>query len=76
MKMALFDNGKPDAFLLFIQNFNMTIESSGMLRAGEKIQYIHTLVRGEALHQLDMLYAEVESASPENLTSIILVLGM
>ena len=74
-KMALFDNGKPEEFLLFIKNFNMTLEASGMLNSGAKIQYLHTLVHGEVLRQFDTLSAEVGSATSEKLTSIILVLG-
>ena len=46
LKMALFDICKPDEFLLFIRNFNMTLEASGMLKAGVNIQYLCTLVHG------------------------------
>ena len=35
LKMALFDNGNLEEFLLFIKNFNMTIEASGMLWLAE-----------------------------------------
>ena len=46
LKMALFDNGEPEEFLLFIRNFNMTLETSGMLVAIAKIQHLLTLLRG------------------------------
>ena len=35
-KMSLFENGKPEEFLLFVRNFNMTLAASGTLEAGEK----------------------------------------
>ena len=31
-------NGKPEEFLLFVLNSNMTLEESGMLKSGAKIQ--------------------------------------
>ena len=38
LKMALFANGDPEEFLLFIRNFNMTPEASGTLKDGANIQ--------------------------------------
>ena len=73
--MALFDNGEPEEFLLFISNFNMTIKVSGTLNSGANIQYLRTLVRGWALIRFGTFYAEVGSATPEHLSSIILGLG-
>ena len=58
-KMALFYNGESEEFLLFIRNFNTTLEASGTLFSGVKIHYLRTLVRGEALHQLGAFSAEV-----------------
>ena len=69
-KMALSNNGEPEEFLLFIRNSNMNLKMPGALNAGAKIQYLCTLVRGEALHQFGTL-----SATSENLESIILGLG-
>ena len=37
-KMALFDNRDPEEFLLFIRNFNMTLEASVTLKYGANIQ--------------------------------------
>ena len=74
--MALYDNGDPEEFLLFIQNFNMALKASKTLKAGVNIQYLPTLVRGEALRQFDTSFSEVVSSSPENMTSNILGLGM
>ena len=49
-KMYFFDNSKPEEFLLFIHKFNMTIKALEIIKAGVNIQYLRTLVRGEALH--------------------------
>ena len=53
----------------------MTIEASGLLRAGMKIQYLRMMVRGELLCQFYMLSVEIGSLTPENFTSILLSLG-
>ena len=74
-KMALFGSDETEEFLLFVCNFQMTLEASRTLYDGLKIQYIHTLVRGEALKQLEMFSVEVGSTTTEKLNLIILVLG-
>ena len=53
----------------------MTLEASGTLKNIVKIQYLLTLVRGNALHYFDTLSAEIRSARPETLPSINLGLG-
>ena len=53
----------------------MNIESSGTLNSGANIQCFCTLVRGEELRQFYTFSDEVGSATPENLTSIILGFG-
>ena len=45
LKMALFDNGDSEEFLLFIRDFNMNIEASGTLMARTNIQYLHMILR-------------------------------
>ena len=70
-KMAFFYNGDREEFLLFVQNFNMNLATSGTLPMSEKIQYICTIVRGEALCQFDLLSADVEGAKLLNMRSII-----
>ena len=61
--MSLFDNGDPEELLLFIRNFNTTLEASVTLVDSKNIQYLRTLVHGEAFRQFDMLYAEVGSTT-------------
>ena len=58
--MALFENGYPEDFLLFMQNFNMTLAASAMLMKGAKNQDLCTIVCGEALRQFDSLPDDVE----------------
>ena len=74
-KMSLFDNLNTGEFLLFVSNFSMNLEASGNLVASTNIQYLLTLIIGEALHQYDMFPAKVGSTTSENLKSIILCLG-
>ena len=52
-KISLFENGDPEKFLLFVRYFNMTLTASGTLESGARIQYICTLVRGEALRHFE-----------------------
>ena len=69
--LSLFDNGKPEEFLLFVHNFNMTLAASGTLEAGTKIQYLRTLFHVEVLRQFDPLSADVESTKTLNIEDII-----
>ena len=48
-KVALFDNVDTEEFLLFVRNFNMTLEASVILTAGAKIQYLRIIVCGDDL---------------------------
>ena len=63
-KMALFENGNPEWFFLFVRNFNMTIKASVILETAKKVKYICTLVRGDALIQFDWMYSDVKSTNP------------
>ena len=59
--MYLFDHGNPEDFLLFIWNFQMTLEAIGTLETEVKVQYLRTLVCGKPLRQFDLLSADVEN---------------
>ena len=54
-KMALFGKGDPEEFLLFVQNFKMTLEALGKISANSNIQYLCTLLLGKSLRQFDTL---------------------
>ena len=62
--------------MLFISNFQMTLEPSVTLAAGAKIQYLCMLLCGKAISQIDTLFAEVGSTTLYHLKSIILGLSM
>ena len=70
-KMDLFHNSYLEEFLLLIYNFNMTLKASGTLETAAKVQYLRTLVRGEALHQFKAMSDEVEGTNPLTVEAII-----
>ena len=74
-KMALFDNGNPEKFLLFVRNFNMILKDSGTLEPAAKAWYFRMLVCGEELRQFDLLFAAVKIAKPLTVEANILGLG-
>ena len=55
---------------MFGHNFKRTLEASGTLQDAAKIQYLSTLVHGEALRQFDMLSDDFESSTPLTLEAI------
>ena len=74
--MALFDNGEPEEFFLFLQKFNITHAASGTLATGAKIKYLCTLFHGEALRQIESFSADVEGVNLLNAEAIILGLAL
>ena len=52
-------------------NFNMTLAASDTLAMGAKIQYICTIVCGEALRQFDLLSTDMEGANPLTVENFI-----
>ena len=59
--MSLFGHDKPEEFLLFVQNCNMTLEATGRKETEAKIQYLRTLVHGEALCRFNFLSSGMEN---------------
>ena len=57
---------------MFANSFKITLEASGTLQDAAKIQYLCTLVCGEALRQFDMLFTDFESSTPLTLEAIVL----
>ena len=45
--LAVFENSELEEFLLFVPNFNKTLEAKVVTSKSVHIQYIHTLLRGE-----------------------------
>ena len=59
--MYLFNHGKPEGLLLFLRNLQMTLEATGTLDTEAKVQYLCKLFHGEALHQFDLMSADVKN---------------
>ena len=59
--MSLFGHDEPEEFLLFVQNFNMTLAIIGTHEMDAKIQYLRMLVHGGALHQFNLLSSGMEN---------------
>ena len=66
LRISFFDNGNPEEFLLFLHNFNTILAATGTLETVTKIQYLRTLVCGEALHQFDLLSSDMEMSETLN----------
>ena len=74
-KMPLFDNKEPEEFLLFMWNLNMTLGASGTIKANVKLQYLRTLLCGEALPQFDILCDQVRIMIMAHFNQVIFGLG-
>ena len=74
-KMALFDNADLEEFLLFQWNCQFTIKASGIITAGEKIQFLHNLLRGEYLGEFKTLCGYIGDSNKTHLNQILLGLG-
>ena len=74
-KIELFDNKKKEELLLFMRNFKMMLYASGTLAENANIQYLRTVLFGEALRQFETLCAKFVSTTMENLNISILGLG-
>ena len=60
-RISLFDHGEPEEFLFFVRNFQMTLVATGALETEAKVQYLRTLVSGEALRQFDLVSSDAEN---------------
>ena len=45
-RMSLFDHGKPEEFLLFVRNFEISLSATGTLETVAKYRYLFTPFRG------------------------------
>ena len=75
-KIALFENGEPEEFLLFVCNFNMTLTASQMLKTAGKVQYLLMIIGGEALRQFYPMSSDMEGTNPLTAEAITLGLGV
>ena len=49
LKFQTFDNGKPEEFLHIMKEFKTATDGTGTTSTTRKTQFIHTMLRGEAL---------------------------
>ena len=61
--------------MIFIWNFQTTLEALGTLAASANIYYMYTLLRGVDLRQPNTFYVEVVSKTIPHVQNIILGLG-
>ena len=62
LKMATFDNGQPEKFLVLTRNSNIEINGTGTIPVAGQINYLHMMLPGDYLWEFDKL------ASHNNLT--------
>ena len=60
-RKSLFDHVALEKFLLIVQNFQISLAATGMLEMEAKIQYLCTLLCGEALCQFDLVSADAKN---------------
>ena len=51
-----FENGEPEEFLLFIQDFKNNLKATGVMSASRRVQYLHTLLHGEDMICFDFAW--------------------
>ena len=58
LKIVTFEIGQPEEFLHLMNNFKRSVDRTGTTTAVGKINYVHTLLRGEALRYFDKLASQ------------------
>ena len=74
-KKALFYNGNLKYSLLFIWNFQITLEATGALNSSASIKYICTLLRVKSLHHTANLSVKLGNTNTTHFKLILLDLG-
>ena len=72
LRMDLFDNGNLEEFILLMQNIKIIFETSGALTSNTKLQYFHTLLRGEALLEFEILCVQIGNTKMNHINQVIL----
>ena len=52
---STFDYGQPEELLVLLRNFKIEIDRTGTTTASGQINYLHTMIRGKSLRELDKL---------------------
>ena len=53
LKIVMFENSQPKEFLALVNNFKTVIDGTRTTSAAVKINYLRTLLRGEALREFE-----------------------
>ena len=64
MKIAMFENGKPEELLALMKKFNTTIDRTGAIYVSGRIKYLHTMLHGGSLQEFDDL--EIQNSGTKN----------
>ena len=52
INMSTFEDGQPEKFLALLNNFKIAIYGTGMTSPSGRINYLRTMLRGEALKRV------------------------
>ena len=67
LKVQTLENGKPEELLQTMKDFNTGIDGTGTTSATEKIQFIRTMLRREALTEFDVIRGKVVITNNTNI---------
>ena len=70
LKVQTFENGKPEEFLQMTKDFKNATDGTGTTSATGRIQFLRTMLRGEALREFDVISSQVGITTNGNLKLI------
>ena len=70
LKMTTFENEQPEDFLMLMNNFKTAIEGTGTISVAGRINYLHTMLRGEALKEFDKFVSQNNGTTNAHLNHI------
>ena len=70
LKDPTFENDKPEEFLYIMKDSKTATDRTGTTFTTRKIQFLHTILRGESLREFDVLERQVGSKTNGNLKLI------
>ena len=63
LKIKTFENGKPEELIQMMKDFNTATDRTGTTSDNGKIQFLRTMLRGEALREFDVITSQVGSTT-------------
>ena len=70
INMNTFDYGKPEEFLAFLKSFNIASDGTGTTSPRIRIDYLHTMLRGQALRELNEVQIQYGGLTNNNIQII------